>query len=127
MIPAGDLETLKSFESDGHLVLSVYLRLDSPQSRESAYADFVDRVQTELAECNAQPECREALKEDVEIVGMYLKANGHRRHASLAIFSCAAQYFWRAYPLSAPLPMHIAAGSKFDVEPLRQAIEPPVA
>jgi len=127
LIPAGDLETLKSFESDGHLVLSVYLRLDTAQGRESAYADFVDRVQTELAECNAEPECREALKEDVEIVGMYLKANGHRRHAGLAIFSCAARYFWRAYPLSTPLPIRITAGSKFDVKPLLQAIEQPTA
>jgi len=118
LIPDGDLEALKSFESDGPLVLSVYLPLDTPQARESAHDEFLRQVEIQLAECQAQPECRKAVKEDIEIVGLYLKTNGHRRHAGLAIFSCAPKFFWRAYPLPVAVPLHIAAGQKFDVEPL---------
>jgi len=118
LIPLGDLETLKSFESDGPLVLSVYLPLDTPQSRESAHDEFLRQVEIQLAECQAQPDCRKAVKEDIEIVSLYLKTNGHRRHAGLAIFSCAPKFFWRAYPLPVAVPFQITAGQRFDTEPL---------
>jgi hypothetical protein len=118
LIPDGDLEALKSFESDGPLVLSVYLPLDTPQSRESAHDEFLRQVEIQLAECQAQPDCRKAVKEDIEIISLYLRTNGHRRHAGLAIFSCAPKFFWRAYPLPVAVPLHITAGQRFDVEPL---------
>jgi hypothetical protein len=118
LIPDGDLETLKSFESDGPLVLSVYLPLDTPQSRESAHDEFLRQVEIQLAECQAQPDCRKAVREDIEIVSLYLRTNGHRRHAGLAIFSCAPKFFWRAYPLPVAVPFQITAGQRFDVEPL---------
>jgi hypothetical protein len=118
LIPDGDLETLKSFESDGPLVLSVYLPLNTPQSRETVHEEFVRQVEIQLAECQAQPDCRKAVKEDIEIVSLYLRTNGHRRHAGLAIFSCAPRFFWRAYPLPVAVPLHIAAGQRFDLEPL---------
>ena len=120
MIPDGDLEALKSFESDGHLVLSVYLPLDTPQSRETVHDEFVRQVEIQLAECQAQPDCRKAVKEDIEIVSLYLRTNGHRRHVGLAIFSCAPKFFWRAYPLPMAVPLHISAGQRFDIAPLLQ-------
>ncbi|MBN1136661.1 MAG: hypothetical protein JXM73_08740 [Anaerolineae bacterium] len=118
MIPDGDLEDLKSFESDGPLVLSVYMPLDTPQSRKSAHDEFLRQVEIQLAKYQADPDCREAVKEDIEIIGLYLKTNGHRRHAGLAIFSCAPKFFWRAYPLPVAVPLQIATGRKFDVKPL---------
>jgi len=93
LIPDGDLEALKSFDSEGSLALSVYLPLDTPQSRESAHDEFVRQVEIQLAECQAQPDCRKAVREDIEIVSLYLKTNGHRRHTGLAIFSCAPSSF----------------------------------
>jgi hypothetical protein len=54
----------------------------------------------------------------VEIVKLYLQTNGHRRHASLALFSCAAELFWRAYPLSVPVPTQVSVGPGFDLAPL---------
>ena len=118
MIPDGDVEALKSFKSDGHLVLSVYLPFDTPQPWETVHDEFVRQVEIQLAECQAQPECRKAVKEDIEIVSLYLRTNGHRRPAGLAIFSCAPKFFWRAYPLPVAVPFQISAGQKFDVEPL---------
>jgi hypothetical protein len=56
----------------------------------------------------------------MEIVKLYLQTNGHRRYAGLAIFSCASELFWRAYPLLVPVPTEITVGPGFNVEPLRQ-------
>lgn len=122
MIPDSELEVLRSFDGHGQTTLSVYLRVDTPQLRESARDRFVAEVQARLDECGDQPHCLEALQEDVEIVGLYLKTNGHRRHAGLAIFSCASALFWRAYPLSTPVPTKVVVGPKFDLGPLNGAL-----
>ncbi len=120
MIPDNDLEMLQSFKSHGGITLSAYLCLDTPHRRASAYDEFRQQVQVRLNECGPQPDCREAIKEDMEIVKLYLQTNGHRRHAGLAIFSCAAELFWRAYPLLVPVPTEITVGPGFNVEPLRR-------
>jgi hypothetical protein len=120
LIPNNDLEMLQSFKTHGGITLSAYLRLDTPQRRASAYDEFLQQVQVRLDECGPRPECRKAIQEDVEIVKLYLQTNGHRRHAGLAIFSCAAELFWRAYPLLVPVPTEITVGPGFNVEPLRQ-------
>jgi hypothetical protein len=122
LIPDNDLVALQSFDSHGRTTLSAYLQLDTPQRRESAYDEFARQMQQSLDECDPQPECREAIKEDMEIVGLYLRTNGHRHHAGLAIFSCAAELFWRAYPLSLPVPTQVTVGSRFHVEPLLLAL-----
>jgi hypothetical protein len=122
LIPDSDLVALQSFDSHGRTTMSVYLQLDTPQRRDSAYDEFLQQMQHSLAACSPQPECREALKEDMEIVGLYLRTNGHRHHPGLAIFSCAAELFWRAYPLSVPIPTQVTVGSRFHVEPLLQTV-----
>lgn len=122
MIPESDLEVLQSFNSQGNITLSVYLRLDSSEHRNSAYDRFIQQMQARLDENASQPEYREALQEDMEIVGLYLNSNGHRHHPGLAIFSCAAELFWRVYPLPIPLPTRVTVGPEFDVEPLMQAM-----
>jgi hypothetical protein len=122
LIPVSELEALRSFDSHGRITVSAYLQLNTLQSREAAYDEFMRRMQTRLAECRPQPECREALKEDMEIVGLYLKTNGHRRYAGVAIFSCAAELFWRAYPLADAIPTRVSVGPKFDIEPLMTAV-----
>lgn len=118
MLPDSDLKVLKAFNGRGHVTLSAYLRLDTPELRESAYQDFVREVSNCLDDCAPQPDCRKAIQEDVEIVGLYLRTNGHRRHVAIAIFSCAAELFWRAYPLSMPVPTQVSVGPTFNVEPL---------
>jgi hypothetical protein len=103
-------------------MLSAYLRLDTPEHRETAHNEFMLQMQSRLEECGGSLECREALKEDMEIVSLYLRTNGHRDYVGLAIFSCAAELFWRVYPLPAPLPNQVSVGPKFDIEPLRKDI-----
>jgi hypothetical protein len=116
------VQLLESFDGRGSILLSAYLELNTPEQRESAYQDFLKLARARLDECGSRPECREALKEDIEIVELYLKTNGHRQHAGLAIFSCAAELFWRAYPLDVHVPTHVSVGSRFDVEPLKAVV-----
>jgi hypothetical protein len=119
LIPDRDLAALQSFDSHGNTTLSAYLRLDTPERRESAHDDFARKMRVHLDECGSKPECREAIKEDMEIVNLYLRTNGHRQNSGLAIFSCAAALFWRAYPLESPVPTQVTVGPRFDLEPLR--------
>jgi hypothetical protein len=121
LIPDSDLEVLQAFNGHGSITLSAYLRLDTPKHRESAYNEFMQQMQVRLEECGSSPDCRDALKEDMEIVGLYLRTNGNRGQAGLAIFSCAAEFFWRVYPMAVPLPTQVSVGPKFNLEPLKQA------
>jgi hypothetical protein len=98
--------------------------MDTPEHRESAYRDFLRHIQARLEECGSRPECREAIREDMEIVSLYLQTNGYRRHPGLAIFSCAAELFWRAYPLPVPVPTQVSVGTSFDLNPLMQCARP---
>jgi hypothetical protein len=123
LIPVSELEVLRSFNGHGRIVLSAYLCLDTPERRTSAYDEFVRHMQARLEECGPQVDCRESIEEDMEIVGLYLKSNGHRRHPALAIFSCAAELFWRAYPLSVPVPTQVTVGDKFHLKPLLETTQ----
>ncbi len=124
MISENELNHLKSFNGHGNYALTVYLRLDTPQLRETACEHFDEAVRSCLEECNSQPECREAIREDLEIVRLYIKTNGHRHDPGVAIFSCAAELFWRAYPLPVPIPSQVSVGPGFNVEPLVELIFP---
>lgn len=123
MIQDRDLDVLQSFNGHGSITLSAYLRLDTPERRKNAYDEFAQQMEMRLEECNPKSECREALKEDMEIVGMYLRTNGRRDYAGIAIFSCAAELFWRVYPLPVPLPDQVSVGPKFDIAPLEQVLD----
>jgi hypothetical protein len=123
VIPEKDLKLLESFDGRGHVVLSAYLPLDTSEHRQSAYPDFLKLAHQRVEECGRQADCREAVREDIEIVGLYLKSNGHRHNPGLAIFSCAAELFWRAYPLPVPVSVRVSVGTHFDLEPLKQAAE----
>ncbi len=124
MISENELNQLKSFNGHGSYALTVYLRLDAPQLRETAYEQFDEAVRSCLEGRDCQPECREAIREDLEIVRLYIKTNGHRHYPGVAIFSCAAELFWRAYPLPVPVPTQVSVGPGFHVDPLLELMAP---
>ncbi|MFN2225891.1 MAG: hypothetical protein ACK2UY_06280 [Anaerolineae bacterium] len=123
MIPDKEVKALESFNGRGNVVLSAYLPLDTFEHRQLAYENFLELAHRRLEECGSRADCREALGEDIEIVGLYLKSNGHRQNRGLAIFSCAAELFWRAYPLPVPVSTQVSVGLHFDLEPLKQVAE----
>jgi hypothetical protein len=122
LIPERDLETLQTFDGRGNIMLSAYLRLDTPEHRNSALGEFVQQLHARLEECRPRQECWEAIQEDKEIVSLYLKTNGQRQQPGLAIFSCAAELFWRAYSLPVAVPTQVMVGPQFDLEPLMEAL-----
>jgi hypothetical protein len=123
LIPKSELQLLQSFDNRDSITLSAFLPMDTPERREQAHAYFLQQIQLRLEELGPDAEYRDALKDDVEIVGLYLRTNGHRRHQGLAIFSCAAELFWRAYPLPVPPPLEVTVGPNFDIEPLKRLSE----
>jgi hypothetical protein len=123
VIPDKEVKALESFNGRGNVVLSAYLPLDTFEHRQLAYENFLELAHRRLEECGSRADCREALGEDIEIVGLYLKSNGHRQNRGLAIFSCAAELFWRAYPLPVPVSTQVSVGLHFDLEPLKQVAE----
>lgn len=124
LISENELNRLRSFNGRGNYALTVYLRLDTPQHREAACEHFDQAVRACLESCTPQPECQEAIREDLEIVRLYIKTNGHRHYPGVAIFSCAAELFWRAYPLPVPIPTQVSVGSGFCIDPLLELMTP---
>ncbi|MBN1660405.1 MAG: hypothetical protein JXA93_18545 [Anaerolineae bacterium] len=124
MIASRDLDLLESFDGNGNVLLTAYLQLDTPEHRRAAYGEFLKLARARLDADDEQSEYRQALEEDIEIVGLYLRTNGHgaRRHPGLAIFSCAARLFWRAYPLPVALANRVEVGRHFDVQPLKEIV-----
>lgn len=122
IIPAEELEALRRFQGDTHLAVSAYLNLDSPEQRQAAYEEFMRHMQKRLEECGARKDCQEAVEEDIEIVRLYLKTNGQRTFRGVAIFSCAPEYFWRAYPLPVPVSTQVTVGRQLNLGPLERAL-----
>jgi len=125
LISDRDLQILQSFNGHGNITLSAYLCLNTPEHGESVYEDFMQQMQARLDECGSSQECREALREDMDIVGLYLRSNGHHHQGTLAIFCCAAELFWRVYPLPLTLPTQVWVGPKFNIEPLNPSTAEP--
>jgi hypothetical protein len=122
MISAEELEALRRFRGDTHLAVSAYLNLDSPEERQAAYEEFMRQMQIRLEECGERKDCREAVEEDIEIVRLYLKTNGRRRFRGVAIFSCAPEYFWRAYPLPVPVPTRVTVARQLNLDILHETL-----
>lgn len=118
MISEKELKTLTEFDGWDSLALSVYLQLDSPEKRRSAYETFKRCIAPHL-----DGNGKEAiLRDDLELVRTYLEANGGKRGAGLVIFSCARRLFWRAYLLPTPVPDRVELGTTFDVRPLEEML-----
>jgi hypothetical protein len=122
LISASELQMLQAFDSCGRITLSAYLCLEDGDVEQNVYEEFIRQAETCMEQCSPKPECREAIKEDMEIVGLYLKTNGHRRYPGLAIFSCAAELFWRAFPLPVSIASQVQVGPRFHLEPLTRAV-----
>ena len=119
-----DLETLTHFTSNDHPTISIYLDLSTPQRKKDPYPYFLCALSQILAGgTESKRELEEALKEDIELVNLYLRTNGSRQSEGVAIFSCAGEYFWRAYRLPIPIPDQVYIGSTFNLQPLHELLK----
>lgn len=123
VVAPSELESLQRFTASCNLALSLYLDLRSVNRGESAMeaVDRLARQQRQSLGTQVDDETWDALQEDLEMIKLYLKTNGNRSVRSLAIFSCAGDYFWRAYQLPYPVPTHLHVGPHLDTEHLARA------
>lgn len=111
MLTDSDLRELLSFEP-GAPVLSVYLNTE-PEEGTTDAARL--RLRTMLKEVD-QPA-------DVESVLRYFEHNHDWSGRSVAVFSCAAKNFFRAYSLAAPIRGRVRVGDRPYVKPLADLLD----
>lgn len=109
-----DLAALDRYSCSSGLAVSVYLDLESLPDRATAARQLQQLAEAQKDELGMDQEAWSTLQEDLEIIRLYLKTNGNRQAPGVAIFCCASEYFWRAYPLPAPIPTHMHIGSRLD-------------
>jgi len=112
-----EIQSLAQFNSRGNLALSVYLYLE-PASSASPAEQIEPLLQASLDRYAHDPERRRVLEEDIEMVRLYVRSNGNAQAGGLAIFSCSAEFFWRAYRLPRPVPTQVAVDAHFVTGPL---------
>ncbi|MHB0876021.1 MAG: hypothetical protein ACYC5O_08260 [Anaerolineae bacterium] len=121
MITADGMDALKRLDTDGHLALSLYLDVSTPDRRRRVMQRVAKAIEGQLAAAgNHTAEQVQELQEDIELVRLYFGTSASRRHPYVAIFSCATQLFWRVVPLPEPIAESIVAADSLDVGPLRQ-------
>jgi hypothetical protein len=118
-----EIEALNSFRSDSGLALSVYIDLRSTQQKEKA----IDMVRSLVRRCLQDMRCSEkdweAIQEDLDLIQIYLRTNGNRQAVGVAVFSCAQDLFWRAWPVWMPIKTEVYVGPEFNTRQLQEVME----
>lgn len=106
MLTESDQKELLEFTATSP-VLSVYLNTDPSAGNADAYRL---RLRNMMKEVN--------LPQDIEAIERYFKTEYNWSGRGVAVFSCAPQGFFRAYPLAVPVRDMIAAGDRPAIKPL---------
>ncbi len=106
-----DLRELLEFSAP-EPVLSVYLNTDPQQGNADAYRL---RLRTMLKEVK--------LPEDVAVVEQYFSQVYDWSGRSVAVFSCAPQQFFRAFPLAIALQDQVHVGGRPSIKPLTNLVD----
>jgi hypothetical protein len=113
-----DLQVLENYRCSEGLAVSVYLDLESLPNPDAANELLEEMAQAEKEKLGMDSETWASLREDLDIIRLYLKTNGNRNTPGVAIFCCAGEYFWRAYPLPTPVPTRMHIGPRLDTADL---------
>jgi len=111
MLSESDLRELLQF-SAAEPVLSVFLNTDPSQGNADAYKL---RLRNMLKEVN--------LPEDVEAIEQYLNREYTWSGRSVAMFSCAPQGFFRAFPLAVPARERVRINNAPAIKPLADLLD----
>jgi len=106
MLSENDLQELLGYQAQ-HPVLSLYLNTEPSQGSADAYRL---RLRGMLKEVH--------LPEDVRAVEQYFSHEFDWSGRGVAVFSCAPEKFFRAYPLAVPVRERVRQGSQPFVKPL---------
>jgi peptide subunit release factor 1 (eRF1) len=111
MFTEKDLRELLEFKTD-HQVLSVYLNTDPTLGSADAYKP---RLRGMLKDVN--------LEDDVETVEHYINFEFDWSGKGLALFSCAEEDFFRAFPFAVPLRDRVRISERPYVKPLADLLD----
>ncbi len=106
MLTDTNLHELLEYKSKTR-VLSVYLNIDPSQGNADAYKLHLRSMLKDLD-----------MPEDVEAVEQYIQREFDWSGRSVAIFSCAAEGFFKAYPLAVPVRSRVRIDKQPHVKPL---------
>lgn len=117
MIDQATLHELVGFQAtqQGAPLLSLYLDVDPRHRTTDEYRLALRHL---LAAVDGQ-----ASKEDCAQVERFVEKEYDRQSRSLALFSCAAEDFWHAIPLAAPVDDTVFAGHRAYVKPLSDVLD----
>ncbi len=111
MLSEKDLQELLSFQGQ-HPVLSVYLNTEPSEGSADAYKL---RLRSMLKDIG--------LREDARAVERYFDHTYDWSGRSVALFSCAEENFFRAYPLAVPVRSRVRINSQPHVKPLADVLD----
>jgi peptide chain release factor subunit 1 len=111
MLTETNLQELLGYQTD-HQVLSVYLNTDPTQGSSDVYKL---NLRSMLKDVN--------LPRDVQAVENYFNTQFNWTGRSVALFSCAPDGFFRAYPLAIPVRNQVIIGSQPHVKPLASLLD----
>ncbi len=115
MFSEKDLQELVDFQSEESPVLSLYLDVD-PTERSTDEYKLVLRGLLKEVSGQAQPE-------DITAVERYFDHQYDWQGKGVALFSCLAQDFWRAYPLAVPVESYAYVGNRPYIKPLTDLLD----
>jgi peptide chain release factor subunit 1 len=120
-----EVERLANVQPTKHPLLSLYLNLASDQHGRDNYDTFVRKAFAErLGAFEPRSPARDSFTRDADRIRAYLSENIDRSANALAIFACAADNFFEALQLDAPLDQHwLFVGSVPHLYPLARLID----
>ncbi len=110
MFSRKDLQELAEYKGTGAPVLSLYLNVDPSQHTTDEYKLALRQLLRDAGE--------RAAAKDIAAVEHFFDLEYDWSGRGVAVFSCSADSFWRAYPLATPVPDHVFVGPKPYVTPL---------
>jgi len=111
MLTEANLQELLQFQAPTN-VLSVYLNTDPTQANTDRHKL---RLRSLLKSVN--------MPEDVQTIEEYLERSYNWSGRSVAMFSCAAEEFFRAYPLAIPVKSRVRINTNPHVKPLANLLD----
>jgi peptide chain release factor subunit 1 len=111
MLSESDLRELLEISADKPM-LSVYLNTVPTEGNADAYKLHLRNMLKEVS-----------LRQDVTVVERYFDHEYERSGRSIAIFSCAAKGFFRAYHLAVPIPNQVYVNDRPAVKPLADLLD----
>ena len=115
MFSKRELKELAGYRSNNTSVLSVYLNTDPTQRTVEQYRLVLKGMLKKVGD--------KAARQDVEAVERFVDLEYDRQGKGVAIFTCAADDFWRVFPLAVPIGDEVSVAPQAYIKPLAGVLD----